>query len=194
MKKTLFLVCFMLFSTTASYAQSRYYSDDLTDEEKEVTEKDMDNAFVAPSSKFIGKKLYESKYKYMVFNANGTFKEIEIYHDDDYGERVYITETISGRWKRDKQYLNITYLANTITYTPNQSDLKKLSLRKQDGLKRDWADVQKAKRKSADAHYTWELLKLTNDYMIILNSSKERLYMFSKKKLDELDKRAAEKE
>lgn len=191
MKKVLFLVCFMLFSTTVSYAQSKSLSDYLTDEEREVTEKDLDNAFVAPSSKFIGKKWYSYKYGYYIFNANGTLKQVEIFSDKDYGEPIDVTETNSGRWKRDKQYLNITILANTTTFTPDPSYLKKLSLRKQDEIKRDYANVQKEKRKYADAHLKWELLKLTNDYMIIHNSN-GRVHLFSKKKLDEIYKKAAE--
>ena len=191
MKKALFLVCFMLFSTTVSYAQSKSLSDYLTDEEKEVTEKDLDNAFVAPSSKFIGKKWYIEKNLYNIFNANGTLKNVQIFSDDDYGDPIEITRTISGSWKRDKQYLNLTYLAKTTTYTPNPSGLKKFSLRKQDEIKRDWANTQKAKREYGDGRYQWELLKLTNDYMIIHNSN-GRLHLFSKKKLDELYKKAAE--
>ena len=190
MKKALFLVCFMLFSTTVSYAQSKY----LTDDEKEVTEKDLDNAFVAPSSKFVGKKWYSSKYEYMVFNANGTCKQVGIYSDDDYSEHIDVTRTTSGRWKRDKQYLNITILAKTDTYTPNPSDLKKFSLRKQDEIKRDWANVQKKNREKADAHQVWEILKLNNDYIILNVKGEGRIYFYSQKMLDELHKRAAEKE
>ena len=187
MKKTLFLVCFLLFSTTASYAQSQY----LTDDEKEVTEKDLDNAFVAPSSKFVGKKWYIDKFTYWVFNANGTLKQVRIFCDDDYGEDIDVTRTTSGRWKRDKQYLNITILAKTDTYTPNPSDLKKFSLRKQDEIKRDWANEQKIRRQKADAHQVWEILKLTNDYIII--NGEGRIYFYSQRMLDELDKRGAEK-
>lgn len=190
MKKALLLVCFMLFYTTASYAQSQY----LTDEEKEVTEKDLDNAFVAPSSKFVGKKWYVDKFIYMLFNANGTCKQVGIYADDDYGEQIDVTRTLSGRWKRDKQYLNMTFFAKTDTYTPNPSDLKKFSLRKQDEIKRDWANEQKNKREKADAHQVWEILKLNNDYIILNESGEGRIYLFSQKMLDELHKRAAEKE
>lgn len=158
MRKALFLLCFMLFSTTVSYAQSQY----LTDDEKEVTEKDLDNAFVAPSSKFINKKWYNNKFTYFLLNANGTFKSVQIFSDQDYSEPIDVTRTLSGRWKRDKQYLNITYLAKTDTYTPNPSDLKKFSLRKQDEIKRDYAKYQKIKREKADLSEVWELLKLTN--------------------------------
>ncbi len=191
MKKALFFVCFMLFSTTMSYAQVEY----LTEEEKTVTEKDLDDAFVAPSSKFIGKKWYVTKNKFWIFNANGTIKFEETIIDTDYGDTIHIKEVTPGRWKRNKQYLDVTLFAKQVTYTPVPSDLKKYSLRKQEQIKQDYANVQKNERDkyNNDAQTVKrELRKVTNDYIIWSNIDSKDFYLFSQKMLNELKKREQE--
>ena len=193
MKKVFLFFCIMLFSTTVSYAQEEY----LTEEEKTVTEKDLDAAYLAPNSKFIGKKWYIDEKNIWIINANGTMKFEYTFKDADYGDTIHIKMVTPGIWKRNKQYLNITELAKQITYIPDASELKKFSLRKQDQIKQDYATATKNRRqKYNDGHHNFELRKVTNDYIIFyatLNGGTSRdFYLFSQKKLNELKKREQE--
>ena len=76
MKRFIFVLLAMC-SFTFSYSQKLYAVEDyLTTEEKKYTENDLDNAFAAPLSKFVGKKWYQSWYndevRYVIFNNNKT--------------------------------------------------------------------------------------------------------------------------
>lgn len=184
MRKAFLLISFMLFSTTMSYAQEEY----LTEEEKTVTEKDLDDAFVAPSNKFIGKKWYYTKRTFYLFDANGTGKVVTNTIDTISGESIRLTYTVPIKWKRNKQYIYITQFLKQGTYTPNASDLKKLSLRKQDETKRKYANWMKTDRmEESNKQLEGELKKITND-IFVLGS----LYLFSKNMLDTLNKREQE--
>lgn len=193
MKKVFLFFCIMLFSTTVSYAQEQY----LTEEEKTVTEKDLDAAYLAPSSKFIGKKWYIDENNIWLINANGNIKCETTFIDTDYGDTIHIKRITRGIWKRNKQYLNMTELAKQVTYIPDASELKKYSLRKQDEIKQDYATATKNRRnKYNDGHHTFELRKVTNDYIIFdasLNGGTSTVfYLFSQKMLNELRKREQE--
>ncbi len=193
MKKALFLVCIMLFSTTVSYAQEDY----LTEEEKTVTEKDLDDAFLAPNSKLVGKKWYQDENTIWLLNANGTMRCEVTFVDTDYGEPIHIKRVSPAKWKRDRQFLNVTEFAKQVTLTPNASELKKFSLRKQAQIKEDYVNAQRNRRnKYTDGHHGFELRKVTNDYIILymtLEGGKSGdLYLFSQKKLNELRKREQE--
>lgn len=195
MKKFLLIFSFLLCSCLLSYAQSQY----ITDDEKKVTNEEYGYAADAPNSVFIGKKWYLDEFTYLLFNANGTFKEVTIYTDKDYGEPIRVTYTLSGKWERRRGYrdVHLTYLANTQTYTPNPSDLKKFPLWKQNTIKQDWADEQKARRKKyyKNSYCSLVLHKITNDYLIANKRLPDDYYaynLFSQNRLNEVQKRKQE--
>ena len=129
---------------------------------------------------------------------NGNIKCETTFIDTDYGDTIHIKRIHPGIWKRNKQYLNITELAKQVTYIPDASELKKYSLRKQDEIKQDYATATKNRRNKYynDGHHTFELRKVTNDYIIFdasLNGGASTVfYLFSQKMLNELRKREQE--
>lgn len=193
MKKLFLFFSFLLCSCMVSYGQEDdvvLLIDYLTEEEKTITEKDMDDAFIAPSSKFVGKKWYVAEDCYFLFNANGTGKMVTNFIDTDYGDLgLHGRYIVPLKWKLVKQYLYVTFLFKQQIWTIDESDLKKLSLRKQNEIRRYYANYQKRSRIEDDNEEgEGDINKITNDYFFWRNT-----YLVSPKKRDEIKKREAEK-
>lgn len=189
MRKVLFFMC-LLCSIGMTYAQEEL-SSFLTDEEKNWTEKDRDNAYEAPINKIIGKKWYEDANTYWIFNQNKTGKTVGQVENSDFGEKVRIECIIPFTWKRDGCKLIIYMQYSKTTRKPIASELSKFSLRKQDELKKKYEErLQRLKNDPdlRDRQSEDEIYKITND-IVILNG---KYYWFSKKMVDELTRRKEE--
>ena len=100
------------------------------------TESTEDQAYEAPDSALIKRwydyKLYDGGKTCIQFNANGTFNYIiNVGPASKYLARLECT----GRWRRSKQDLTVTFNLNTLKVSSN-ADLSDYSLRKQDEWKK----------------------------------------------------------
>ena len=201
MKRLVFLLLTMCSFTLS---QAQWWADPyLTEEEKRVDDKTKDEAYLAPTSKLVGKKWYLRDGYYYIFNANGTGEQVEIKYDTYDGKKYYITENQPITWKRNKSVLNITFLSKQLTIKPVTSSISKFSLRVQDEIKRHWARQQNEKRnKYMNSSYECEIDKLTNNIMyltwISVDNTGKREYdrrgYLSKKRFDEINVKESVKE
>ena len=194
MKKCI-LFCFFLFACITASAQPKDFKAVMTQDELSWSEDTRDAAYLAPNTKFIGKKWFPQKSRHFIFNQNGTFKLVERYESDEYGDDVVLwTETTPGTWKRQKSFLTINYNMKQKVYNVNTSSIKNYSLRKQDQIKTNLARMQSSDRQKTFATEQLEFYRLDNDILILyLKNSGSMLYLFSEKKILELVERIKNK-
>jgi hypothetical protein len=191
--KKFFLLFLVLNSFTISYAQYIIPKDLLTDAEKEVTEQTKDDAYVAPSSKLIGKKWYAldpDLEAYYILNQNGTGSLVmqQVYPKNRFGPHpIKITSTIPIQWKRRGLDLTISNLYGSTTVRVLQSSLAQYSLRVQDEIKTAFVEAEKKMRQNGTKTYTNKILKFTNDILIT-----DGAWYVTQSKAEELLKRKAD--
>lgn len=191
--KKIFLLFLVLNSFTISYAQYVISKDLLTDAEKEVTEQTKDDAYVAPSSKLVGKKWYSLRQgveAYYIFNQNGTGSLVKqyVYPKHRFGPHpIKVTETIPIQWKRRGLDLTISFLYGSTTIRVLQSSVAQYSLRVQDEIKTAFGKDEKNIRQQGTETGTTKILKFTNDILIT-----ESMWCVTQSKAEELLKRSAD--
>lgn len=191
--KNFFLLFLVLNSFTISYAQYVISKDLLTDAEKEVTEQTKDDAYVAPSSKLIGKKWYILKgdYEaYYILNQNGTGSQVVqlVYPENRFGPHpIKVTATTPIQWKRRGLDLTISFLYGSMTDRVLQSSLAQYSLRLQDEIKTAFVESEKNMRQKGTKTFTYKILKFTNDILIT-----DGFWCVTQSKAEELLKRSAD--
>ncbi len=191
--KKFFLLFLVLNSFTISYAQYVISKDLLTDAEKEVTEQTKDDAYVAPSSKLVGKKWYmldQDFEAYMILNQNGTgsFVIQQEVSENRFGPHpIKVISTIPIQWKRRGLNLTHTNLRGSMTMRVTQSSLAQYSLRLQDEIKTAIAESEKKLRQKGTGTGNTKILKLTNDILIT-----DDTWYVTQSKAEELLKRKAD--
>lgn len=192
MKKYILFFLFLFACITAS-AQPNDLKAVMTQDELSWSEDTRDAAYLAPNTKFVGKKWFYRKSGHFIFNQNGTYKQVERYESDEYGDNVVLwTESTPGTWKRQKSFLTINCNTKQKVYNLNTSSIKSYSLRKQDLIKTNLARMQSSDRQKNPWSEQFELYRLDDD-ILILYSNGSPLYLFSEKKIMELVKRVKNK-
>lgn len=195
--KQLILFLLMVLTPTYSFCQNSFW--DLTKEDRTWNEETRDKAYIAPNSKFVGKKWYVGPACYRIFNTNGTYKDITNYTDTLANFDYVLSE--SGTWKRNKQYITISKNPKLTTYTPKASSLSRFSARKKDEIIQNLKKLQATERSWTLRPKTYEIFKINNDVFILydnydnpyLDSNRHFIYFYSEKKLNEiLDKLKSE--
>lgn len=180
--KRFIILLFAMCSFTLSYSQS--VEGLLTEEEKEVTEKTLDDAYLAIPKKLVNKKWYKEPECYSVFNSNGTGASVTEIINKNFSHPVKVIIKQPFRWKRNGTVLTRTWITNQTTFTPVEQDLAKLSARTRAEFKNKYAELQKEERQEKYQDEKMEIFKLTDDVFIF--ESYYKTYCVTKKKLDEL--------
>ena len=160
-----------------------------TPEETEFSEESRDEAYLAPNSRFIGKKWYLEVNQYFIFNSNGTYKWIMNKVNNEYGSEVKLTVILPGTWKRNKSFITLSINFKQYTVNFDQSSMSKLSARKRDeckrGIKRTTDEIF---RRQPSITTTYEIYKLNRDYFSLYNTT-EKFIFYSEKIKNEIEKR-----
>ena len=189
--KRIFFLLLAMCSFASSYSQNYLVVKDyLTAEERDYSEKDLDNAFAAPVSKFVGKKWY-SAWKntnviYFIFNNDKTGAIVTEWTDNDYTYPVRVYKKSTFRWKRNGNDMTITRTPHLDIASPIESSMTQLSPRVKAEVKKDYANVQRKMREVtySDNYASYRILKISNE---IFNLGD--FILVSKKKLDEISAR-----
>ena len=156
-------------SLTSSYSQDLYETKKhLTDEERNYTDTDLDNAFAAPLSKFVGKKWYQAwddeEVRYWIFNNDKTGAIVNEF-SLVYSAPVQVVKKKTFRWKRNGNDLTITLTPHLDVVFPIESSMSKLSPRVKAEVKKDCATMQEKMREKTYSDYNiiGRITKITND-------------------------------
>lgn len=153
-------------SFTLAHAQEWWANPYLTEDEKRIDDKTKDDAYLAPTSKLVGKKWYQGEARYYIYNSNGTGEYVTMKYNFHNDVKYIVFFTTPIRWKRNKSIMDITWLGKLQTIKPDASTISKFSLRVQDEIKRELAKMQIEERnKSNTDNEEWEIVKLTNDFL-----------------------------
>lgn len=172
MKRIVFLFLVMC-SLTSSYSQDLYETKrHLTDEERNYTDTDLDNAYAAPLTKFIGKKWYQgwndTEVRYWIFNNDKTGAIVNEFTVKYYSAPVQVVKKRTFRWKRNGNDLTITLTPHLDVDFPIESSMSKLSPRVKAEVKKDCATMQEKMREKTYSDYNiiGRITKITNDIFI----------------------------
>lgn len=175
MKRIVFLFLVMC-SLTSSYSQGLHLTKNyLTDEERNYTDTDLDNAFAAPLSKFVGKKWYQGwddeEVRYWIFNNDKTGAMVNEFTDKNYSAPVQVVKKNTFRWKRNGNDLTITLTPHLDVAFPIESSMSKLSPRVKAEVKKDYATMQEKMREKTYSDYNiiGRITKITNDIFSFSN-------------------------
>lgn len=119
-------------------------------------EKTRDAAYEAPNSKF-QKKWYDKDQNEttLQFGANGVVTMIQLVKMDNFDARIVVT--LTGKYTRNKDHLNITWTG--VQTKPNQTDMDALSARNRDRVLE--------LLKSVGPHFTSNYKNKTEYYLIL---------------------------
>ncbi len=192
----------LMCSFTSSYSQkNKYVEGFLAEEERNYTDTDLDNAFAAPVSKFVGKKWYQGWWsatavRYWIFNNDKTGAIVKEVTDDDYTAPVQVVMKNTFRWKRSGNDLTITLTPHLDVAFPVESSMSKLSPRVKADVKKDYATVQSKMREKTYSDYNMygRIAKITNDMFIITLRGGDNFFGVSKKRFDEIIRKVEEEE
>ena len=185
MQKTMITLLMLLFSFNTFGQELWKYA---TPEETEFSEESRDEAYLAPNSRFIGKKWYLEVNQYFIFNSNGTFKWIGNVVNNNYGSEVKLTVILPGTWKRNKSFITLSTNYKQSTINIDQSSLSKLSARKRDECKRGIKQAADENRRMPSDTTTYEIYKLNRDYFFLYNTTGNFIF-YSEKMKNEIEKR-----
>lgn len=176
------VMCHFVFS----YSQIERVINYLTNEEYTCSVKDLDDAFAAPLSKFVGKKWYQgfddTFVQYVIFNNNQTGAIVEDFSTKNkYTYPVRVIAKTTFRWKRNGNDLTMTFTPYLDTVTPVESSMTKLSPRVRAEVKKDCVKSQENLRAEKIKEANYRINKITNDVFYY-----GREYYVSQKRYDEI--------